>query len=113
MAVAELAVIIHLEASSHGVVADSERIDDGLCSLDLLAKIGVEPVFINTLSVNRTVKAAEASTLKRVLQKIYHAGVVGKNSLKTCNHPGKLSVFRSTVGDDHHVACLFTGGSCR
>ena len=86
MAVAELPVVKHLEAASHGVITYGIGIDDGVRSLDPLPQEGVKPVFIDACPVGRAMKTAEASAGEVKLRQIHDFRLIGNGSAKSFCH---------------------------
>ena len=63
--VAELAVVVHLEAGAHRMVLDTEGIEDGVVLMDRIPEEVVESVFIDAFASRGAVEAAQAAALER------------------------------------------------
>ena len=110
VAVAELAVVVALEAGLGVVVGDRERVDERVGALDLRAQEFVKAVLVDALARDGAAEAAEAAAGKRELPQIHHAAVERQSGAEIRDHVPQVLVLGRAVRDDDDVLALRLGG---
>ena len=105
VAVAELAVVVALEARVRVVVGDGEGVDDGVRGLYLRAQEVVKAVLVDALAGHGAAEAAEAAAAEGELPQIHHAALIGQRGAEVGYHVREVLVVRGAVRDDDHVLC--------
>jgi hypothetical protein len=85
------------------MITNGEGIDYRVGLLNIVTKELVKAVLVNALCANGTVKAAEATALKRILCNIHHTALVRKASTEARNHPSKVRILICVVSDNNDV----------
>ena len=107
VAVAELTVVVHLEAHAHAVILDIEGLDDAICLLDMLTQKDFETVLVDALSLGRAMEASEASALEEEGAEIDDSGIVRDLCPETSNHGFERWIGIGTIDQNHDILILF------
>ncbi len=106
MAVAELPVIVHLEAAAHAVVPEGESVDDGVGVLDVLPEEGVKAVLLDAAAIGGAAEAAQAAALEGEVRQVHKAGLVGIEGAEILDHGPEAGILFLQVAHDDGVEAL-------
>ncbi len=110
VSVAELTVVVELEARAHRVVAYREGADYRIGGLNLLAKEAVEAVLVDARTVGGAVKAADAAAVETDFREVDDARRVGIDGLEVAHHRlDRLGSIAALHDDDRLAARLLLG----
>ena len=100
VAVAELPVIVALEAGVGVVVGNGECIDKGVSTLDFRAEELVESVLIDTLACYGTTKTPQTAAGKWEFPQVHYTALKGQCSSEVGNYILEVFILGGIVGDD-------------
>ena len=106
MAVAELAVVKHLETAAHAVVPYGEGVDRGVGVLDAVSQQRVEAILIHAFSRGGAAEAAQAAAFEVKIPDVHKAGLVGIEGGEVLYHGPEALVPLPQVPDDDGVKAL-------
>ena len=100
VAVAELPVVVHLEAGAHRMVLDAKGVEDGVVLVDGVPKVIVETVLVGALPRRGAAEAADAAALEREVLDVDDVALIGKHGYETVDHPLQPVISGEKVRDD-------------
>src|SRR5699024_1896689 len=103
MPVAELPVIIALEAGMGVMVRDGKGVHKPVGRLDGGAEELVKAVLVNAFPGNGTPETAQTAPVKGELPQVDHPALKGKGSPEICDHVLQVSVLGTVVGHDDYI----------
>ena len=106
MAVAELPVIVHLEAAAHAVIPEGEGVDNGVGVLDVLPKESVKAVLLDAAAIGGTAEAAQAAALEGKVRQVHKAGLIGIAGAEVLDHGPQAGILLPQVAHDDGVKAL-------
>ena len=106
MAVAELPVVVHLEAAAHAVIPEGEGVDDGVGVLDVLPEEGVKAVLLDAAAIGGAAKAAQTAALEGEVRQVHKAGLVGIEGAEILDHGPEAGILFLQVAHDDGVEAL-------
>ena len=99
------AVVKHLEARAHAVIARGECVDYRVGSVNV-RKESIKAVVIDASAIIAAVQAAEAAALKLKVRNVHKARFIRKGRGKVLHHRSQALVLLAQVSDDDGVIVL-------